>query len=222
MGGADIIPGVSGGTVALITGIYERFIDAIRSVNLLFIPYFFRGFIDKKYFYKSKDNFLKIDFRFLIPLVFGIGLAFLLISNIIGPILDIYPSYAYAFFFGLIFSSSIFVYFTIKTINMWTPIFIVIGFIVGFLIVWLEAIQTTHNIPIIFLSGIITICAMILPGISGAFILLLLGQYEFMLNVLRGFTILDFSGLPYALAYIFGGIIGIIGLSRILSYLIKN
>ena len=222
MGGADIIPGVSGGTVALITGIYERLIDAIKSINLLFAIYFFRGFLDKKYFLKSKQIFRNIDFKFILPLLFGIATAFLLIANIIGPVFDSYPTYAYSFFFGLILASSFLVYFNIKKLNVWVPIFIFLGILVGYMIVGLEAIQTTHNFFIIFLSGVITICAMILPGISGAFILLLLGQYNFMLNVLRGFTSLDFSGLPYAISYIFGGAVGIITLSRVLSYFIKN
>ena len=222
MGAADIIPGVSGGTVALITGIYERLIDAIKSVNLLFVPYFFRGFVDRKYFTKAKENFLGIDFKLLLPLIAGIAAAFLLIANMIGPLYDNYPTYTYAFFFGLILSSSFFVYASVGKINFSVPVFILLGFLAGFFIVGLEAIQATHTLPIIFFSGVITICAMILPGISGAFILLLLGQYKFMLDILRGFTSLDFSGFSYALSYVAGGVVGILVLSRILSYLIKN
>jgi putative membrane protein len=222
MGAADIIPGVSGGTVALITGIYERLIDAIKSVNLLFVPYFFRGFVDRKYFTKAKENFQGIDFKLLLPLVAGIAVAFLLIANAIGPLFDNYPTYTYALFFGLILSSSFFVYTSVGKINIGAPVFVLLGFLAGFFIVGLEAIQATHTLPVLFFSGVITICAMILPGISGAFILLLLGQYKFMLDILRGFTSLDFSGLSYALSYIAGGVVGILVLSRVLSYLIKN
>ena len=110
MGAADIVPGVSGGTVALITGIYERLINAIKSVNPLFIIYFFRGFVDRKYFKKSKENFNEIDLKFLIPILLGIAVAFLLLANIIGFFRDDYPTYTSAFFFGLIISSSVFVY----------------------------------------------------------------------------------------------------------------
>jgi putative membrane protein len=222
MGAADIIPGVSGGTVALITGIYERLIDAIKSVNLLFVPYFFRGFVDRKYFTKAKENFLGIDFKLLLPLIAGVGVAFLLIANVIGHLFDNYETYTYAFFFGLILSSSFLVFRTIEKLTISAPFFVLIGFLSGFFIVGLEAIQTTNSLPIIFFSGVITICAMILPGISGAFILLLLGQYKFMLDILRGFTSLDFSGFSYALSYVAGGVVGILVLSRILSYLIKN
>lgn len=222
MGAADIIPGVSGGTVALITGIYERLIDAIKSVNLLFVPYFFRGFVDRKYFTKTKENFLGIDFKLLLPLIAGVGVAFLLIANVIGHLFDNYETYTYAFFFGLILSSSFLVFRTIEKLTISAPFFVLIGFLSGFFIVGLEAIQTTNSLPIIFFSGVITLCAMILPGISGAFILLLLGQYRFMLGILRGFIRGDFTGLPFAITYIVGGVIGILVLSRFLSYLIKN
>ena len=223
MGSADIIPGVSGGTVALITGIYERLIDAIKSVNLKFIPYFFRGFTHRKYFKKAKENLLRIDFKFLLPLMLGIAVAFLLLANILGPLRDNYPTYTSAFFFGLVLSSSFFVYKSSeKTMNLKAVIFIAIGFLVGFLVVGLEAIQTNHSLPVIFSSGAITLCAMILPGISGAFILWFLGQYDFMLGVLRGLISFDFSSLSSALVYIAGGILGLIVFSRVLSFLIKN
>jgi len=222
MGSADIIPGVSGGTVALITGIYEPLIDAIKSVNLLFIPYFFRGFVTRSYFTKAKENICAIDFRFLIPLAVGIAAAFLLIANLIGLFLEGYPTYTYAFFFGLILSSSFFVYRLLPKITLSVPVFILLGALSGFIIVGLEAIQAHHSLPILFLSGVITFCAMILPGISGAFILLLLGQYSFLLQVLRGFTQMDMSGLASALSYVCGGLVGLLVLSRVLSYLIKE
>ena len=227
MGSADIIPGVSGGTVALITGIYERLIDAIKSVNLLFVPYFFRGFVDRKYFTKAKENFLGIDFKLLLPLIAGIAAAFLLLANIIGPLRENYPTYMSAFFFGLIVSSSLLVFISIKIpLNFKTIIqslfFIFMGILAGYFIVGLVTIQTNHSMLVIFFSGMITICAMILPGISGAFILWFLGQYDFMLGILRKLTSLDFSGLSYTLAYIFGGVFGILIFSRILSYFIKH
>ena len=223
MGAADIIPGVSGGTVALITGIYERLIDAIKSVNLLFVPYFFRGFADRRYFKKSKENFNEIDLKFLIPILSGIAVAFLLLANIIGFFRDGYPTYTSAFFFGLILSSSVFVYISFeKRIDIKSFLFIAIGIVVGFVIVGLEEIQTNHTLIIIFLCGTITICAMILPGISGAFILWILGQYDFMLGVLINVTHLNFSKLHFTFAYVLGGIVGILTFSRILSYLIKK
>ena len=114
MGSADIIPGVSGGTVALITGIYERFITALKSINVSFLFYFLKGFIDKNSFIKSKKRFFSIDFAFLIPLGLGIIFAFISLANVVGFCFDSFPTYTFAFFFGLIFTSSIHIYFYIE------------------------------------------------------------------------------------------------------------
>ena len=112
MGVAHIIPGVSGGTIALITGIYERLISAIEAINLKFFLYFLKGFIDKKYFKKAKEVFCKIDFNFLIILSFGIAVAFISLANVISFLLNFYPSYTYAFFFGLIITSAFFIFYS--------------------------------------------------------------------------------------------------------------
>jgi putative membrane protein len=223
MGSADIIPGVSGGTIALITGIYEQLVNALRSIDLKFIPYFFGGFLNKSYFHKAKKNFLSIEFTFLLPLGLGVALAFLSLAHILGYFLTFYPSYTYSFFFGLIFASALFVYTSIKgRFSLNSLLFIIVGFVFGFLLVGLEAIRTEHSVIIIFISGVITFCAMILPGISGAFILIFLGQYDFLLGVLRELASLDFSRVTYALSYIFGGIIGLLVFSRALSFLFSR
>ena len=224
MGSADIIPGVSGGTIALITGIYERFIIALQSVNISFLYYAFHGCIDKRSFPKAKQRFLSIDFSFLVPLLIGIIIAFLTLAHVVGFSFDVYPTYTYAFFFGLIFSSSIYIYLSHTSLfkNKLFPVFLLIGLILSYMIVGLESIQMEHSFLLIFISGVISFCAMILPGLSGAFILLMLGQYTFMLDVLRNLTQLRFAYLPYALCYGFGGILGILGFSRILSYLFKH
>jgi putative membrane protein len=216
MGSADIIPGVSGGTIALITGIYERLIDAIKSIDLMFIPYSLKGFVDKKYFKKAKENLLKINFRFLLPLVCGIGMAFLLLARVILPMLKTYPTFTSAFFFGLILSSSTLVYRDIKSLDKRVIISLVIGFLFAYFFVGLEAITMNHSLIVLFFSGVITICAMILPGISGAFIMWFLGQYRHMLDALNNFYLADIS------AYLIGGVLGLLAFSRFLSYLIKK
>ncbi len=181
MGGADIIPGVSGGTIALITGIYERFVNALRSIDLKFVPYLFYGFKDRKYFGKARENIASIDFRFLLPLAGGILVAFLALANIMGMLLEDFPSYTYAFFLGLILCSAVVIYLGNREHIRSTDMLVgVVGFLVGIVIVGLQAIQTDHSVLIILFSGMITFCAMILPGISGAFILLILGQYGFL------------------------------------------
>jgi putative membrane protein len=224
MGSADIIPGVSGGTVAFISGIYERLISALKSINILFLYYFFKSIRNRKYFEKAKEHFLSIDYKFLFPLLVGILFAFLILANIVGYAIDNYPTYTFAFFFGLILSSSIYVFLLNKS-NLQVEFFILflfIGLFFSYFIVGLNSIQMDHSLLIIFVSGVVSFCAMILPGISGAFILLILGQYEFMLNVLRGLTHLDLSYTPYALCFGIGGLIGLLGFSRFLSYFIKN
>ncbi len=223
MGSADIIPGVSGGTIALITGIYERLVFALKSIDFKFIFYFFYGFFDRKYFKKAKKDFFGIDFSLLVPLALGVIVAFISLANIISVLIRFYPNVTYSFFFGLILSSAFFVYFlNKKIIKFYDIFFLFIGIIFGFFVVGLSSIQADHSYLIIFLSGMITFCAMILPGISGAFILLVLGQYEFLLNVLRNIAHFDFSGVFYAVSYIFGGIAGLLLFSRVLSYLFKS
>jgi len=223
MGSADIIPGVSGGTIALITGIYERLIKAIKSIDLKFIPYFIRGFASKNYLKKAKKNFLDIDFPFLLPLLAGICVAFLALAPILKLLFDGYPAHTAAFFFGLIISSACVMFLKIRFEITWkSSVFIPIGFMVGLLIVGLQGAQTENSHIIIFFSGIISFCAMILPGISGAFILYLFGQYEFMLGVLQELEQMNFSKLSFAIVYIIGGIIGLLVFSRLLSYLFKK
>ena len=223
MGSADIIPGVSGGTIALITGIYERFVFALESINLHFLFYFILGFKDKTNFKKAKESFFSIDFLFLIPLLLGILLAFLTLANIIGFLLETIPTQTFAFFFGLIFASAFYVYYAHKSLfKIHSSVFIGLGVLVGFLIVGLESIQLSHTPLMIFTSGIISFCAMILPGLSGAFILLVLGQYEFLLSVLRELTHFEFGMILFVFAYGFGGIIGLLGFSRVLSFLFSK
>jgi putative membrane protein len=223
MGGADIIPGVSGGTIALITGIYERFVNALRSIDLKFVAYFFYGIKDRRYLGKARENFASIDFRFLLPLAAGVLVAFLALANVIGMLMDDFPAYTYAFFLGLILCSALVIYLgNRKEIRGQDLVMGAVGLIVGVVIVGLQGVQADHSLLIILLAGMITFCAMILPGISGAFILLILGQYEFMLGVLRQLSQLDFSQVWYAVTYVIGGIIGLIVFSRALSYLLRR
>ena len=216
MGAADIIPGVSGGTIALVTGIYERLIAAINSVDFRFILYFFKGFADKTYFSKTRQTIAKIRVTFLLPILGGIAIAFLLLARLLKILLDSYPAPTYAFFFGLILASSLLVYQYIRRINVQVVVFFLIGFFFAFFFVGLEALSTNHTLLVLFLSGIVTICAMILPGISGAFILLFLGQYHHMLNALNNWWIADI------IIYILGGIVGLFTFSRVLELLLTK
>jgi putative membrane protein len=212
MGTADVIPGVSGGTIALITGIYERLIHAISRIDFRFILYLFEG--DFKRF--KQNAVQEIDFGLFVPLLLGIGLAILTMSKVISFLLANYPAVTFAFFFGLILSSAIFVYKHVDELNIKNLAFLVLGFIFAIIFVGLNPIQANHSLPVIFLSGAVAICAMILPGISGAFILLLLNQYEYMINVLNNLQIVEI------VTFGAGALIGILSFSRALDYMLTN
>lgn len=218
MGLADIVPGVSGGTIALIAGIYERLILAIKTINLTFIPYLFFSLLDRNYLEKAKKRFTSIDFKFLIPLGTGIGLAFLIAAFVITFLLDNYPAFIYSFFFGLILMSAKNVYKRIKGPKPKTFVFSLIGFLFAFFFVGLSGVNMGHTLPILFISGFLAICAMLLPGISGSFIVLFLGQYEYMLEVLKSIQALWIE----ALVFIAGGFVSLVTFSRAVSRLLSD
>ncbi len=206
MGVADIIPGISGGTIALITGIYERLVHSISKIDFKFVTYFLKGDFDE-----AKKNISEIDFKLFIPLISGIGLAFLLMSKIIY-----LTALTYAFFFGLILASAVLLYKRGDGMSVKNISFSFIGFIFAFLFVGFGALQIGHSLPVLFISGTVAICAMILPGISGAFILLFLNQYEYMLFVLKNLRFLEMF------TFCFGALIGILCFSRVLDYALKK
>ena len=223
MGSADIVPGVSGGTVALITGIYDRLVEALRSIDFLFVLYFLRGFLDKSYFSRAKKDFLGIDWALLLPLGAGVGIAFLSLANVIDFLLESVPAYTYGFFFGLIVASAVLVWRSSKLpVGIVSIVSVFVGFVLSFLIVGLSAVTADHSVLVVFGAGVVSFCAMILPGLSGAFMLLLLGQYEFLLGVLSGFTHGDFSGVVFGFSYVLGGLLGLVVFSRVLSYVLKH
>ena len=214
MGLSDIIPGVSGGTIALITGIYERLILAINSIDLKIPIYFVTGNFDK-----TKRKFKEIDLELLIPLGVGILIAFMIASRFILEALENFPAFTYSFFFGLILSSAIKIYYETKENQKFVNIIVgVIGALIAIYITGLETLRLTHNPIIIFISGSISICAMMLPGISGSFILLVLGQYQYMLEALHNITIryIDLS------IFMLGALISLFTFSKFLSRLFEE
>lgn len=211
MGTADVIPGVSGGTMALITGIYQRLVQAISQISPNFLMHALNGD-----FRSSREELSSWDYNLFIPLLSGIGLAVLTMSKFMTFLLTNYTAVTYAFFFGLILASAAFVFKHVDRLTIKNITFLVIGLIFAILFVGLNPIQANHSLPIIFLSGAVAICAMILPGISGAFILLLLNQYEYMLQALNQLKILDL------VLFMLGAIVGILSFSRLLNYLLKH
>ena len=212
MGSADIVPGVSGGTIALITGIYAHLVEAISNIKFGFVRPLVKG--DFKGFW---NQFLEeIEFKFFIPLVLGIGVAFLTLAKVVTFCMDTYPALTYSFFLGLIIASAVILFKKLNSVNLKNLVFAVIGAILTFIFVSLNPIAANHSLIVLFISGMIAICAMILPGISGSFLLLLLGQYKYMLNALHQFH------LSEIIVFVVGAVIGILGFSKILNYLLKN
>ncbi|NLA37870.1 MAG: DUF368 domain-containing protein, partial [Methanomicrobiales archaeon] len=180
MGACDIIPGVSGGTIALITGIYERLIGAIGSIDFASAKHIFRGD-----FRALRDDLEKIDIPFLVVLLAGIGTAFFAMAGVISSLLANHAVATYSFFLGLIIASAVVLFLEIRFFRAATIAYLVVGAGAGFLLAGIGHLNVGHSLPVIFFTGMVALCAMILPGISGAYMTLVLNQYEFMLAALR-------------------------------------
>jgi len=215
MGLADVIPGISGGTIAFITGIYSELIKSINDVGD-----FLRGSIQKITRNKGswKQIFTKINFTFFIPLILGIWSAFAVGVLFIPELLQQYPSQIMGLFIGLIIATTALLVFEVKQKNFLVYAVGFIGLLIGFFISQITITTTIPSYLFIFFIGALSICAMILPGISGAYILLMFGQYEFMLNVLRNLT----QKYWYFVAFTLGAIIGLLSFSKLLNYLLKK
>ncbi len=209
MGASDVVPGVSGGTIAFITGIYERLINAIKSINIANIKLFFTG--------KFKQFWVNIDGTFLLCLMLGIATSFLSLANLITYLIENQPVYVWSFFFGLILASIVFVGRNVRW-NWKTMITGLVFVLLAFFITSPENVPLNQNNALwyIFLCGAIAICAMILPGISGSFILVLLGQYFYIMNALTELNII------VLLVFISGALIGLVSFANVLSWLFKH
>lgn len=216
MGLAQIVPGISGGTIALIEGIYEKMIAAIKSINLTFLVYMLKALFDRKKFPKAKQEFLKIDLKFLLPLGIGMIIAFLAAAGAVDFLINNYPAQVYSFFFTLILLSAGIVYGRVKEINIKTFIPGIAGFIFAIVFLGLEEATLSPSLPIIFITGFLAISTMILPGISGSFVVLFLGQYEHMLTALSEII------WPDVLAFLIGGVFSLMAFSRVLNHFLKN
>jgi putative membrane protein len=216
MGAADAVPGVSGGTIAFITGIYDQLIEGIKDIGT------FIASVVQKLAGQEKKKWTElitlINWTFFIPLGIGIVAAFGIGSAILPTLIESFPAQVYSFFIGLIIISAYYIRRHITDHNFKGLLAVLLGLIVG-VGVSLIPESTAEVVPhplYIFLLGAIAICAMILPGLSGSYILLMFGQYTFMMNSLKG---LDFV---YIFAFIFGAGLGLLSFARLLSYLLKK
>ncbi len=208
MGASDVVPGVSGGTMAFILGIYEELIDAIKSFDLKGLQFLvtlkFRPLLDR------------ISWQFLLAVGIGILVAIFSLSKLLSWLLQNRPIFIWSFFLGLILASVLSVSRRVEAWKILTWLCLVGGTLGSYFLVGLVPVATPNDYWFLFLCGAVAICAMILPGISGSYILVLLGKYQYVLDAVnhRDFLVL---GLVAA-----GACVGIIAFSRILGWLLKN
>lgn len=214
MGAADVIPGVSGGTIAFIMGIYDDFVGSLASINSEAVKLLFTG--------KFKAFWKHINGSFLLSLAIGIGFSVIALAGLMQYLLEWHPIQTWSFFFGLIVASSIFILRGISGWKLREVLLLIFGGILGVVICTLSPTRTPDAYWFIFLSGALAICAMILPGISGSFILLILGKYQFIMgtisdlvsgvNVSQNLLIIGIFGV--------GAVVGILGFSKFLHWLL--
>ena len=214
MGSADVIPGVSGGTIAFITGIYDDLLGSINAIDATAVKLFFTG--------KFKEFWKHINGSFLVSLFCGILISVLTIAGLMQYLLEHHPIQTWAFFFGLIVASSIFILRGIEGWNLKAVLFLIFGVFLGVTICTLSPTTTPDALWFIFLSGAIAICAMILPGISGSFILLILGKYQYIMGAISGLTSGQAVGESIVVLGVFavGAVCGILAFSRFLHWLL--
>ena len=216
MGAADVIPGVSGGTIAFIMGIYDKFVASLAAINAEAVKLFFTG--------KFKEFWRHINGGFLLSLVVGIGVSVISLATVMQTLLSDFPIQTWAFFFGLIVASSIFILRGISGWSLREILFLIGGILLGVTICTLSPTQTPDALWFIFLSGAIAICAMILPGISGSFILLILGKYQYILgavsDLVAGQNVV--GNLLIIGVFAIGAVVGILGFSKFLHWILSR
>ncbi len=208
MGAADIVPGVSGGTIALLTGIYPRLINAITGLNIHSLTALAKGQVGE--FWRS------IDGRFILPLLIGIASAFLILAHPIKYAIAHHPIATWSFFFGLIIASAVLIIKHMTNKNAINYVWLIPGIFVGYWIGVQTSIPFGSGNTAVLIAGMLAICAMILPGISGSFILVLLGMYEVLISAV---TNKEYTTL---LIFISGAIIGLIFFSRLIKVVLSK
>jgi len=208
MGAADVVPGVSGGTIAFISGIYEELITSINNVNIALLNTLRKEGI--------KSFWIKLNGNFLLALLLGIGISVLSLAKLISWLMENEPIPLWSFFFGLVLASILLVGKEIKKWELSTIIIMIVGAAVAYYITQLPPSENSASLPYLFFSGALAICAMILPGISGAFILVLLGSYKTVLDAVheRDLKIIATVGL--------GAIFGLLSFAKLLKWMFTH
>ena len=222
MGAADVVPGVSGGTIAFISGIYQELIDSINNVNVSALKTLKKDGL--------KAAWEQVNGSFLLALLTGIGISILTFSKVITHLLETQPILVWSFFFGLIIASITLIWKEITSWKLVDILFLLIGITVSYYITIARPVSSPDSYWYLFLSGFIAIIAMILPGISGAFILLLMGSYETVIGTINtfreGLTTANSEILVSALlklgVFAVGAIIGLKSFSKILHWMFEH
>lgn len=209
VGSANVIPGVSGGTIALITGIFERLINALKSFNLTAVKLMFKGDI--------KGLIKHIDLWFLASVGSGVLVAILSIAKIFDYLFVNYPIYLWSFFFGMILVSIYYVGITIEKWNWKTIVAFAIGTAIALFIAFGTPAKENNNFFYLIICGAVATCSMILPGLSGSFVLVLMGNYQ--LVMIDAVNDLNFKIL---IPVVIGGVVGLVAFSHLLSWIFKN
>jgi putative membrane protein len=208
MGAADVVPGVSGGTIAFITGIYEKLLDSIKSFDLQALQFAAK--------FNIKALWAHINGTFLVALLAGIATSIISLAKLITYLMEHQAVPLWSFFCGLIVISTILVLKEIKKWDLLSGVALLFGTIAAYAITTLTPSTTPEAYWFIFLSGAIAICAMILPGISGSFLLLVMGKYEFILNSVKEFNVV------VIIVFAAGCAFGLLSFSRVVSWLLKH
>lgn len=213
MGAADVVPGVSGGTIAFMTGIYETLVGSINSIDATAVRLLFTG--------RIKEFWKHINGTFLVFLGAGILISVFSLAKLMQFLLANHPIQTWAFFFGLIVASSIFILRGIQGWKWQDFIILAVGIATGAVVCTLSPTETPDSLWFIFICGAVAICAMILPGVSGSFILLILGKYEFIMGTISGLTSGQFGHNLLVLAvFAAGAVVGLLSFSKFLHWLL--
>ena len=211
MGAANVIPGVSGGTIALITGIYEELIDSLKSFNIQALKLLLKG--------EFKTFISHINLKFLFAVFFGTALSIISLARVLEYFFKQNEQMVWSFFFGLIIAS---IYYVAKMINSWnisSIVFLLVGITFATSLAFLKPLSENSSSYYLFICGIVSVASMILPGLSGSYVLILMGNYHLiMLHSVSD----PFSNLNILFPVILGSIIGFLTLSHSISYILKK
>lgn len=208
MGTANVIPGVSGGTIALITGIFERLLHSLKSFNLQFLKLLFKG--------NFKTLATHIDLKFLAVVLLGIFTSIFTVAKLLSFLFENYPVFIWSYFFGLIIASIWLVGKTISKYNATVIVFLILGTAIAASITILSPARENDSFFYLVICGVVAVCSMILPGISGSFVLVLMGNYELVLRSITEFNIVNLTAVGIGCA------IGLPAFSHLLSWLYKK